>query len=82
MQQLARLVDVDGNGRINIWQFVAAFVADERATGTVAGQNLGRQLSHGVVQVRRMCCFVLSSRLGRLTRWRDAVGGRRDHLFA
>lgn len=78
MQHLARLVDVDGNGRVNIWQFVAAFVAHDAGThsvslsssssnssgatstatglidpGTAVGQNRGRELSHGVVQVRQ-----------------------------
>ena len=83
MQQLARMVDLEGNGRVNIWQFVAAFVAHDAGTHSVtslpsaagyaqgpeemlqhdtsaAGQKLGRQLSHGVVQVRSfvgLCAF-------------------------
>jgi hypothetical protein len=89
LHQLARLVDVDGNGRVNIWQFTAAFVAHDSGTHSTSsagsddsdfagaggfredmgpeetarkftfgagdgGQTLGRQLSHGVVQVRHI----------------------------
>jgi hypothetical protein len=78
------MVDLEGNGRVNIWQFVAAFVAHDAGTHSItslpsdgaghaqgpeevlqhgtsaAGQKLGRQLSHGVVQVRvivDLCAF-------------------------
>ena len=36
LHQLARLVDVDGNGRVNIWQFTAAFVAHDSGTHTTS----------------------------------------------
>jgi protein phosphatase len=61
LAELAALVDKDGNGRINILEFCAAFVVDdgraragepavedEAADG---GAALGRQLSNGIVQV-------------------------------
>ena len=54
LEELARLVDADGDGRITIWDFCAAFVSAEE---TVAGSDaattddgLRRQISNAVVQ--------------------------------
>lgn len=39
LEQLARLVDVDGHGRVNIWQFTAAFVAHDQGTSSASSNG-------------------------------------------
>ena len=61
LDELAQMVDADGNGRISIWEFCEAFVSTDDASGAGGGAaggagsadhetSLRRQISNAVVQ--------------------------------
>ena len=59
LEELAGVVDADGNGRITIWEFCEAFVSAEDTAASDAGDSIGgganvdglrRQFSNAIVQ--------------------------------
>jgi hypothetical protein len=72
LEELAGVVDADGNGRITIWEFCEAFVSAEETTGSDAGANidgLRRQFSNAIVQ--GVAGFIYNNRAILRRTWAD-----------
>ena len=90
LEQLAELVDANGSGNINIWEFSAAFVPHDRGTGggvggapepepEAEGAALGRQLSHSIVQAVSTTIYAHRSILRKAWGvWDEDVDGARQ----
>jgi hypothetical protein len=73
LQELAQLVDADGNDRITIWEFCEAFVsADDTGTSDTGAADTGglrRQFSNAIVQ--GVAGFVYKNRSTLRRTWQD-----------
>ena len=77
LQELAEMVDADGNGRITIWEFCEAFVSiEETAAGDGGGAasgdssvSLRRQFSNAIVQ--GVAGFIYKNRAILRRTWQD-----------
>lgn len=76
LQELAEMVDADGNGRITIWEFCEAFVsAEETVAGDASGAasdgsvSLRRQFSNAIVQ--GVAGFIYKNRAILRRTWQD-----------